>query len=618
MHVDRAATTTTGPATTGEADLPRWDTDGLFPGLDSRAWADAREGLDADVERLRALHDRHDIRGGPARTPTAEDLAALEELLEETNALFARAEPIEGYLYALVTTDAEDDRAAAELAGLQARLATLAALEARSTAWIARLGAEGLIAGSTVAADHAHFLRRAEREAEHLMSEAEEGLLADLRLTGGTAWARLAGDTTSRLTGVLDGRDEPITVLRGAATDPDPVRRRAAHEAELAAWATVANPMAACLNGIKGEAVTLNRRRGWPDALAPALWANAVERPALEAMQSAAVASFPDFRRFLRAKAALLAGRDDDSGAGLAWWDLMAPVPGAGGVSWEQAGRAVEDAFATFSPQLRALAGRALDERWIDAGPRAGKRGGAFCMPVRAGESRVLLNFDGSFDSVQTLAHELGHAYHNTNLALRPPLQRSTPMALAETASIFCETIMVASGLAGAAPAERLGLLNVDLQGACQVVVDIHSRFLFETEVFERRAGAPLSVEELCTAMTDAQAATYGDGVDPATYHPWMWAVKPHYYGVEAHFYNWPYTFGLLFGLGLYARYQEDPESFRAGYDHLLASTGTADAAELAGRFGIDIADEGFWTASLDVIRGRIDEFVALVAERPS
>ncbi|MBO0693815.1 MAG: hypothetical protein J2P58_13010, partial [Acidimicrobiaceae bacterium] len=459
---------------------------------------------------------------------------------------------------------------------------------------------------------HAYLLARAEESGGHLMSEAEENLLASLRLSGGTAWQRLAGDLTSRLTGTLDGEELPITALRGLATHPDRERRAAAYRAEVEAWERVAVPVAACLNGIKGEAVTVNARRGWPDALAPALWANAVEPEALAAMQAAAIASFPNFRRFLRAKSRLHTGSD----GGLAWWDLVAPVPGESGVSWRQATDAVEEAFATFSPQLAGLARRAFAEGWIDAGPKVGKRGGAFCIPVRGPESRVLMNFDGSWDSVSTLAHELGHAYHNANLAARTALQRRTPMALAETASIFCETILVQAGLAAAGREERLALLNLDLTGATQVVVDIHSRFLFERAVFERRAEGPLPPAELCAVMRAAQLETYGDGLDPATLHEYMWAVKPHYYGVDAHFYNWPYCFGLLFGIGLFARYRDDPAGFRAGYDDLLASTGMGTAASLASRFDIDITDESFWNSSLAVLADRIDDYVSLVGDQ--
>jgi oligoendopeptidase F len=232
-------------------------------------------------------------------------------------------------------------------------------------------------------------------------------------------------------------------------------------------------------------------------------------------------------------------------------------------------------------------------------------------MGVQPGVSRILMNYDGSFYDISTLAHELGHAYHNTNLAERTPLQRQTPMALAETASIFCETIMVEASLAGTDGDERLALLDTDLAGSCQVVVDIHSRFLFETDLCRIRAERTLSVDELCDLMLDAQAQTYGDGLRADTRHRYMWAVKNHYF---TPFYNWPYTFGLLFGLGLYARYTDDADRFRAGYDSLLADTGLDDAAGLAARFGIDVRSTAFWASSLDVLRRRIDEFERLAA----
>jgi oligoendopeptidase F len=225
----------------------------------------------------------------------------------------------------------------------------------------------------------------------------------------------------------------------------------------------------------------------------------------------------------------------------------------------------------------------------------------------------VLLNWAGSADSTQTTAHELGHAYHNTTLSGRTALQRQLPMALAETASIFCETLVVEAGLARLSGRDRLAQLDVDLVGTNQVIVDIHSRFLFETEVFARRQRRTLSAAELCEMMTDAQAAAYGDGLDQRTAHPYMWLLKPHYY--SSHFYNWPYTYGLLFGLGLFARYQDDPEHFRAGYDDLLSRAGMDTAEQLGAAFGLDVTDEAFWTASLDVVRSRIDDYVALAGE---
>jgi pepF/M3 family oligoendopeptidase len=397
-----------------------------------------------------------------------------------------------------------------------------------------------------------------------------------------------------------------MAAVRGLATAPDANVRRSAFTAELAAWETVTVPLASALNAFKGEANVLNRRRGWEDSVDVALHNNNVDRATLAAMQEAVVASLDDFARYNRAKAALLG---HPSGA-LPWWDMLAPVGSGRRFAWSEATEAVAGAFGTYAPQLAGLVGRAVDDGWLDAEPRDGKVGGAFCMSMEGEVSRVLLNFDGSFDSVQTLAHELGHAYHNTQLANRTPYQRQTPMALAETASIFCETVMVEEGLAGADDATRLNILEVDLQGSCQVVVDIHSRFLFEQAMCERRRDRAVSVTELCELMDDAQQQTYGDAL--SVRHPYMWAAKPHYYGSA--FYNWPYTFGLLFGIGLYARYRENPERFRSGYDDLLSSTGLGTAAALANRFHIDVTDEAFWTASLDVVRARIDEFCRLAA----
>ena len=604
-------TATETPTDPTGTELPRWDLSDIYPSIGSREYAAAREELGAELTRLTALYDEHDVRGGEDKQVDEATVRAFEQVLEETNAVMARSTVLGAYLNSFVTTDARDDRAQGELSQLQAELSQLARLRSRFDAWVAALGDTELTARSTAAADHAYPLQRSTLRAEHQMSEPEEGLLADLSLTGSTAWARLYGTYTSQLVVHVDGEGHgrmPMSRARGLAYDADAATRRAAYEAELATWKASDVPIIAALNAIKGEVATVNKRRGWADDLEPALAANGVDRPTLEAMQAAVVASLPDFRRYLRTKARLLGHGPD---AGLPFFDLFAPLDAATEARrWDEATEAVTTTFGTYSPELRRLAERAVDDKWIDAGPRDGKRDGAFCMSVAEDRSAVLLNFDGSFRSVQTLAHELGHAYHNVTLAQRTPLQRQLPMALAETASIFCETIMVQQGLATAAPEERLALIEGDLQSACQVVVDIHSRFVFEKAFCEARAKRTVSAAEACQLMLDAQEASYGDGLDSDLRHPYMWAAKPHYY--SSAFYNWPYTFGLLFGLGLYARYTEDPERFRGGYDDLLSSCGLASAADLAGRFGIDVRDTAFWTASLRVLQDRIEEFVTL------
>jgi oligoendopeptidase F len=267
--------------------------------------------------------------------------------------------------------------------------------------------------------------------------------------------------------------------------------------------------------------------------------------------------------------------------------------------------------FESYSGKLGDFAARAMRERWIDAESRPGKVDGAFCMSVRKDESRILLNFKPSFDSVSTFAHELGHGYHNLCLFGRTKLQQGTPMTLAETASIFCETIVRNAVLKHGTDSEKLEALQGSLQGACQVVVDIYSRFLFEQGVFERRAKRELSCSELCALMLQAQQDTYGTGLDGELLHPYMWAAKSHYYGRS--FYNFPYMFGLLFGLGLYKVLERDGDAFKERYDELLSSTGLADAATLASNFGIDLRSDDFWEGSFDRIREDIDLFERLV-----
>ena len=484
-------------------------------------------------------------------------------------------------------------------------------LHARLTPWVAALGADALAAASDAAADHVGPLRRLAVRADHQMTPAEEDLYAVLQPTGSAAWARLHRDLTSQLAAVVElpagTRTLPMTAVRNLAMDPDPAVREAGYQAELASWPSLAVPLASALNAIKGEADVVNQRRRWPDALAASRYANAVSDTTFDAMQAAVDESLPDFRRWMRAKARL----HGHAGA-LPWRDLFAPCPlDASAMSWRDGCARVLDAFATYSPALSSLARRAFSERWVDAQPAAGKRGGAFCLRLTADRSLVLLNWAGTADAVQTLAHELGHAYHNVQLAHRTPLQRQLPMALAETASIFCETIVIDAGLRSANGAERLALLDVDLVGSAQVVVDIRSRFLFERELFARRRKRALSAPELCELMVAAQPEAYGDGLDATTPHPWMWAVKPHYY--NTHFYNWPYTFGLLFGLGLFARFRDDPDRFRVGYDDALSRAGMATAEELGAGFGADVTDIAFWRASLDAVRERIDEHERLV-----
>lgn len=594
--------------------LPRWDMTSFFPSLEAPAYQAAFQGTVQGIADLVQYFESHGIDKREATPVDAALVGQFETIMDRLGALTESVRTVFSYTQSFIATNSRDNLAQARLSELQQHAVKLSQLNTRFTAWLGSLDVEALIQQSAVAADHAFLLRKAKEEASHLMSPAEESLAAELGVSSGTAWAKLHGNVTSQLSVPLEAEGEtrrlPMSMIRALATDRDRETRRRAYEAELAAWPTVAVPLAAALNSIKGEVITLARRRRWPSPLDEALFDNNVDRPTLDAMLDAARDAFPHFRRYLRAKARLFGASQ------LPWYDLFAPV-GVSQQVWEysDATQFIAEQFGTYSPRLRDFAVQAFAENWVDAEPREGKRDGGFCMGVTPGVSRIFMNYKPAFNSVSTLAHELGHAYHNLNLAQRPPLQRSSPMVLAETASTFCETIVFQAVLSQASPQESLALLDSSLQDATQVVVDITSRFLFEQGVFERRAKRELSIEEFNELMLDTQRQTYGDGLDPAVLHPYMWAVKGHYYSSARSFYNYPYMFGLLFGLGLYALYQQDADAFRASYDELLASTGMADAATLAQRFGIDIRSKAFWQGSLDIVRHDIDRFEALVNE---
>ncbi|MDL1899059.1 M3 family oligoendopeptidase, partial [Anaerolineae bacterium CFX7] len=523
----------------------------------------------------------------PNATTDAETVRAFDAVMDAYNATMDEAYTLMMYIHSFVATDSRNALAQAQLSALQIHLATLSKLGTRLVAWLGSLDTTALVAQSETARAHEYALRRAKIEAAHQMTPVEEELAAELNLSGGSAWARLHGNVSSQImvNVELDGETKalPMSAARNLASDARRDVRARAHHAELEAWEKHAVPLAAALNSIKGQLNTLSARRHWESALDEAIFDAAIDRATLDAMLGAAREAFPAFRRYLRAKARAL-GLER-----LAFYDIFAPLGADTRVwSYDDARAFILTHFGSYSERMKGLAQRAFDEHWIDAEPRAGKRDGAFCMRVRAAESRVLTNFKPAFGGMSTLAHELGHAYHNLTLAPRTAVQRSTPMTLAETASIFCETIVKQAALREANAQEQLAILENSLQGACQVVVDITSRFLFEQRVFEGRRAREWSVQELCELMTDAQKETYGDGLDPHALHPYMWAAKPHYYRDSMAFYNFPYMFGLLFGLGLYAQYQANPAEFKKSYDDLLSSTGLADAATLAARFGFD------------------------------
>jgi oligoendopeptidase F len=329
----------------------------------------------------------------------------------------------------------------------------------------------------------------------------------------------------------------------------------------------------------------------------------------LDALWTAVRETLPDFRRYLRAKGRLLGHAD-----GIPFYDLMAPVgKGMRTYTAEEAKALLCEKLGSFTKEMGAFINEAFDNRWIDMYPRPGKQGGAFCSSIHPlNISRVLTNFAGSFADISTLAHELGHAWHNRCMAGLPILLTDHPMPLAETASIFNETLLSHTVLTTASQEEAFTIVEAELMEATQSIVDIYGRFLFESEVINTRADHAMSVNELKEAMLRAQEASYGNGLEKDARHPYMWACKGHYYSPTLHFYNFPYAFGLLFAKGVFAQYLEKGETFVPTYNKLLRSCGNGTVYDVAMSVGIDVHSVDFWRSSLNILKESMDRFVEL------
>jgi len=321
----------------------------------------------------------------------------------------------------------------------------------------------------------------------------------------------------------------------------------------------------------------------------------------------------PHFRRYLKKKAELLGHKN-----GLPFYDLFAPM-GSSSKTYtaDEAHELLVKVFNEVNPEMGAFIDHAFENRWIDMYPKEGKSGGAFCAGFYDKKlSRILTNFVGSFSDVSTLAHELGHAWHNKCMESVPQLLAGAPMPLAETASIFNETLLSHVVLKDADQETRFSLIENSLMESTQTIVDILSRFLFEKAVFEARKTHIPTAEELNQMMLDAQAEAYGDGLDPECRHPGMWICKSHYYSVGLHFYNFPYAFGHLFGLGVFGKYLKEGASFLPKYNALLASCGSAKVYDVAKSVDIDLHSVDYWRSALEVIKKDVDEFIELSENR--
>ena len=563
---------------------------------------------EADLNKLKEASATY--AENTAKLAQIDPLAGLKTCIALEEEITLLANKLAEYAMLRQSGDARDAQAGSQIGRVMAVVSSLAAPQAAFKDWASKLpNLMELVASDEMLKEYTFLFENHYKSSKYLLSGQAEAVMAKMQLSGGNAWSDLHGYITSTVPVSYRGKTINLSAVRNLAYDPDPQVRKDAYEAEIACYDRIKDAAAFALNSIKLETLSDCELRGYASPLARTLDHSNMEQATLDAMLGAMDEYLPKFWQYLKAKGKAL-GHEN----GLPWYDLFAPMgTSSTKFSTQEAKDFLVEQFEGFNPDEAKMIADAFDQEWIDFFPREGKAGGAFCAGVEAiGQSRILTNYDGAFGDVVTLAHELGHAWHNECIKEHRPLNHDYSMPLAETASTFNECVVMASAISKAADnQEKLALIESQLQDATQIICDIYSRFRFEKSVFEKRPEEFMHADTLCKLMRDAQKASYGDGLEEATLHPYMWVCKGHYYGPT--YYNFPYAFGGLFARGLYAQYEQEGEAFIPKYNKLLYTTPVATAEDVAKVADIDLTDKAFWRGALQTIADQIDLFCELV-----
>lgn len=586
-----------------------WSLKELYPSFTSKEFLEDLDKVDKNINELKVFSEN--------LNKEEDTLRVLEDIINNLENIYLLISKVASFASLTVSADSKNVEGRKYLDVINNKNSLLAEPLTKIYKWIASIeNIDEVINKSTLLKNHEFIIKEIINKNKYMLSDKEEAIIAKMRTTGSDAWSNYKDYliSTHKVDINVDGKEEslPLTVVLNMAYSKDPEVRKKAYEAEIKSYEKIEEGVAAALNGIKGEVITTSNLKGYKSPLHMTLEESRMDEDILNAMLTAIKESLPTFRKYLKRKAEILGHKN-----GLPFYDLYAPViEKEMKFTFEEGKAFVEKNFRKFSENLADFVLKAFENNWLDVYPKEGKVGGAFCASIKdIGESRILLNYGNSFSDVVTMAHELGHGFHGECLNNETMLNSEYPMTLAETASNFCEIIIKKSAVKEASKEEAFAILEAEISDCNQVIVDIYSRFLFESEVFEKRKESSLSVEEINNAMLNAQKEAYGDGLDNNYLHKYMWTWKPHYYYATANFYNFPYAFGNLFAKGLYAEYLKRGHSFCKEYEELLAVTGKNMVADVTKIMNIDVHDVNFWRNSLKLIEEDIEKFIELSYE---
>jgi pepF/M3 family oligoendopeptidase len=582
-----------------------WNLDTLYTSFNSEKFKSDIKLLDHHIANLNEWASRNltDINRASSK---------IEEFLKLYNEYKSLHSCLSCYSYLILSSDSTSIEAMNALDDIDYKEALIIDAFVKFNKWLNSLkNIDELIDTSTYLKEHRFYLKELILQSRYLLSDEAEIILAEMRITGSKSWERLYMELTSTVLTDINIKGESkkmlLSDLRNMAYEEDACLRKSAYYAEEEGCKSISQSSAACLNGISGEALNIYSRKGYESPLDKVLMESRMDHETLNAMLCAIKESLPMFHKYYHKKAQIL-GHE----ANLPFYDVFAPVVDVNTkISYLDARNLIVASFKTFSEELADFAKKVFDGKWIDAEPRKGKGSYGLTVdifPIK--ESRIMTNFIGNFCDVGVIAHEIGHAYHSYCLRNEEMLNTDYPNPIAETASIFCETI-VNNALINTLPInEGLSILEKSISDVGYYIVDFYARYNFEMKLYERRKSGPLSVEELNELMVSCMIEAYGDGIDSKTIHSYMWMNKVGYYLAGNEFLNFPYSFGVVFSKGLYAEYVEKGEAFVSQYNIFLSSTSKNNIVDIAKVMDIDVHSIEFWRNGFDLVKKDIEEFI--------
>jgi oligoendopeptidase F len=589
-----------------------WDLDVFFPGGSDSV--QLREHLDQLVPKIARFEESVQQFQVPQSLSDAQGIVNILEEIKEIRLHIGQARSFIGCLLAQNTKDKKASLLQAEVSTITASFSTATQkfqkdlTKTEDTVW------SGLLETETLST-FAFILDEWRTQAKQKLSEEEESLITALTADGYEAWGNLynavVGEMKVKVT--MDGEEKELSVgqANNLRSNPDEKVRKEAFDALEEAWAEKEDLFAKILNHLAGFRLQVYKKRGWENVLQEPLAINRMKQETLDAMWGAISKHKQPFVTYLNQKAKLL-GKEK-----IQYHDLNAPVSSSSQkLSYQDAAEFILKHFGQFGSELEAFSRKAFEEGWIEAEDRPNKRVGGFCTSMPMSEqSRIFMTYSGTIGNMATLAHELGHGFHSYAMKSVHGLNRQYAMNVAETASTFAEMIVFDAAVKETtSDEEKIYLLEEKVKRSMMFYMGIHSRFLFETRFYEERKKGMVSAARLNELMVEAQQEAYGGALDTTDAH--SWANTLHFYITYTPFYNFPYTFGYLFSMSIYAKALEEGQGFEEKYMALLRDTASMTAEELAMKhLGEDITQEAFWEKGISLSTQDAEEFIRLTSK---